>query len=109
MTTLAGTAGIFGSTDGTGPAAQFSGLNGVAVDGDGMVYVADSSNNTVRKITPLGVVTTVVGVPGSGGVALGVLSGSLNYPVGVAAMPGPSVSLVISTSGENAILRADLP
>ncbi|MDG1409183.1 MAG: alkyl hydroperoxide reductase, partial [Acidimicrobiales bacterium] len=52
VTTLAGTAGSFGSAVGRGPFARFSLPAGVAVDGDGNLYIADSNNHTVRKITP---------------------------------------------------------
>ncbi len=61
VTTLAGQAGSSGWTDGTGSAARFSGPSGVAVDGSGNVYVADSYNQSIRKVTPGGVVSTVAG------------------------------------------------
>ena len=64
VTTLAGTPGVIGSNDGTGPAAQFNSPLGVAVDGSGNVFVADTSNDTIRKITPGGVVTTFAGTAG---------------------------------------------
>ncbi len=67
VTTLAGSPGSFGSTDGAGNAARFYSPNGVAVDAAGTVYVADSSNYTIRKITPEGMVTTLAGSPGSMG------------------------------------------
>ncbi|GEM_PF-5051319 len=51
VTTLAGTAGVEGSTDGTGAAARFLFPNGLAVDGSGSLYVADTDNHTIRKIT----------------------------------------------------------
>src|SRR6266852_5393087 len=59
VTTLAGLAGITGSADGTGSAARFYFPFGVATDSSGNVYVADTDNSTVRKITPAGVVTTL--------------------------------------------------
>jgi sugar lactone lactonase YvrE len=79
VTTLAGTALASGSTDGTSATARFYQPNGVAVDRDGNVFVADSFNHTIRKITPAGVVTTVVGVAGKAGVELGTLPARLNF------------------------------
>ncbi len=65
--TLAGSAGLEGSTDGAGSAARFNRPFDVAVDQAGAVYVADEANHTVRKITTDGVVTTVAGLAGVDG------------------------------------------
>ena len=71
FTTLAGNPPSIGSADGTGSAARFSTPGGNAVDGAGNIYVADSGNKTIRKITPAGVVTTLAGLAGVSGVANG--------------------------------------
>ncbi len=83
VTTLAGS-GSAGSANGTGKAASFNGPNGVAVDDDGVVYVADFGNNLIRKITSAGVVTTLAG-SGSVGSDDGTgTAASFKYPNGVA-------------------------
>lgn len=60
VTTFAGT-GAIGNADGAGTAATFYHPAGVAVDAAGNVYVADTDNNLVRKITPAGVVSSLAG------------------------------------------------
>ncbi len=85
VTTFAGGAGVAGSADGTGTAARFNAPNGVAVDSSGNVYVSDSTNNLIRKITSAGVVTTLAGVVGVSGTQDGTGSGALfNHPTGLA-------------------------
>ncbi|HWH68601.1 MAG TPA: hypothetical protein VNT26_04415, partial [Candidatus Sulfotelmatobacter sp.] len=92
VSTVAGLAGNAGSGDGTGSAASFNSPYGVAVDVSGNVYVADTFNHVIRKITPAGVVSTLAGLAGSSGTANG--SGSVarfNYPYGVAVDAGGNV------------------
>ena len=64
VTTIAGSASAAGSADGNGASASFDAPSGVGVDSSGDVYVADSQNNTVRMITPSGLVSTVAGLAG---------------------------------------------
>jgi hypothetical protein len=66
VTTLAGLARSFGSADGTNTDARFLTPTGLGLDRSNNVYVADSGNNTIRKITPDGVVTTIAGKAGFG-------------------------------------------
>ncbi|MFC5048424.1 cadherin domain-containing protein [Aquimarina hainanensis] len=61
VSTLAGS--TRGASDGTGTNAQFSAPNGIAVDTQGDIYVADRNNHTIRKVTPTGEVTTLTGGP----------------------------------------------
>ncbi len=85
VTTLAGAAGTSGSTDGAGTAARFNRPSGVAVDGAGNIYVADQLNDTIRKITTAGVVTTLVGTAGMSGSADGMgAAARFSRPSGVA-------------------------
>jgi DNA-binding beta-propeller fold protein YncE len=88
-----------------GAAARFNFPSGVAVDGTGNVYVADFWNNTVRKVTPTGVVTTVVGVPGRSGTLPGPLPASLNAPWGVAVEPTTGDLFIVADA---AVLKVNL-
>jgi serine/threonine-protein kinase len=66
VTTVAGQAWVAGSTNGTGTAALFDAPFGITVDSCGNVYVGDTLNNMIRKITSGGVVTTLAGSPSRG-------------------------------------------
>ena len=68
VTTLAGLAGVTGSTDGVGAAALFNNPRDVAADGAGNLYVADLSNRVIRQVViSTGVVTTPIGTVGMAG------------------------------------------
>jgi sugar lactone lactonase YvrE len=85
VSTLAGAAGISGTTDGAGSTARFNGPEQVAVDRSGNVFVADCYNHAIRRITPQGVVSTYAGQPGLSGTADGAVSDAkFNFPTGVA-------------------------
>lgn len=92
VTTLAGTAGQTGSTDGTGTVALFNRPTGVTADLAGNIYVADHDNSTIRKITPAGVVTTLAGTAGQVGSADGTgTAAQFHNPVGLAVDPAGNV------------------
>lgn len=85
VTTLAGLAFDWSSADGTGSAARFNFPGGVAVDTATNLYVADTGNHTIRKVTPSRVVTTLAGLAGSPGSADGNGNAArFNYPSGIA-------------------------
>jgi hypothetical protein len=85
VTTIAGTPAEWGSTDGTGAAARFESPWGVTFDGVGNLYVADTGNSTIRKVTVAGVVTTLAGVAKMPGTADGSASTArFRTPWGVA-------------------------
>src|SRR6266536_5877346 len=85
VSTLAGLAGAYGSVDGVGGSARFNLPRGIALDGSGNVYVADGANNTIRKITPDRVVTTLAGLAGEPGSVDGNgRTARFNFPEGIA-------------------------
>jgi len=71
VTTLAGSPGQSGSSDGTNGTARFASPFGIAADGAGNLYVADFVNRLIRKVTSAGVVTTLAGSAGQSGSADG--------------------------------------
>ena len=104
VTTLGGTAGASGSTDGSGPAARFNRPSAMAVDGAGDVYVADTSNHTIRKVSRDGVVTTFAGVAGSSGTIDGPISSARFFsPAGLAI--DAAGSLFVTENSKNHIRR----
>ncbi|MGZ5441352.1 MAG: hypothetical protein ACXW4P_04610 [Thermoanaerobaculia bacterium] len=104
VTTLAGLAGVAGNADGTGSAARFEHFGGVATDSGGNVYVADTGNDTIRKITPAGVVTTLAGSAGVSGNADGTGSAArFENPSGLATDSGGNV--YVADTGNDTIRK----
>ncbi|HTF37029.1 MAG TPA: NHL repeat-containing protein [Blastocatellia bacterium] len=99
VTTFAGT-GLPGFNDGQAPGSAFDTPCGVAVDEDGNVFVADTGNHAVRKITAQGEVTTIAGGTGAGSQGGEV---RLNRPVGIGVTHDGF--LFISDEGSGKIVR----
>jgi sugar lactone lactonase YvrE len=74
VTLFAGQPGVRGLTDGTGTQTLFRYPEGITLDSKGSIYVTDSGNNVVRRITQEGIVTTLGGV---------FQTPSLNRPTGI--------------------------
>jgi uncharacterized protein (TIGR03437 family) len=96
LTTLAGsgTSPFFGGDGGPATAAQLYSPSGIAVDSNGNWYIADTSNNRVRMVTPTGVISTFAG---TGAAA------QLNAPSGIAI--DASNNLYIANTGNNDVLE----
>jgi len=105
VTTLAGTADMSGSADGTGAAARFHEPSGVAVDSAGNVYVADQLNSTLRKVTPTGSTTTIAGMARAAGILLGATP-RLAVPQGLVIVGD---SILLSDSNAILLLRHGAP
>lgn len=73
-----------GYKDGLGISASFNGINGLATDRTGNVYVGDAINNVVRKITPQGLVSTFAGNGTEGSDNGNAKNASFDGPEGVA-------------------------
>ncbi len=103
VSTLAGTAGVFGTTDGTGSAARFNFPVGITVDSAGNIYVADAKSFTIRKITAAGVTTTYAGAASQLGATDGpAASARFFLPYGVAADASGNVYVA---DGGNHVIR----
>lgn len=110
VTTLAGnTSGFSGHVDATGTSARFWDMEAVTGDANGNIYVAEYSNNDIRKITPAGVVTTIAGsLTGAGGNQDGNGTNALfNGPDGIIINAAGTI-LYIGDYGNNSIRKMDL-
>ncbi len=107
--TVAGRAGVEGSVDGRGAGARFASPSGLAVapDWGGYILVADAASSTIRRVSPVGAVTTVGGLaytPGSQDGAGG--AARFSNPAGIAITA--AAQLYVS-SGHSIVLGAGSP
>lgn len=106
VTTLAGH-GAAGYADGTGAEASFNGASGLAADAAGNLYVADTTNCTIRKIAPGGIVTTLAGRAGVRGAVDGIgANASFYFPGSVAV---DLAGTVYVSDAVNQVIRAITP
>ena len=104
VTTLAGD-GTPGLQNGAGNQARFNAPQGIAVDSDGNVYVADTGNSAVRKIDAAGTVTTVAG---DGSIGSNDSPGArFDGLVGIA-VEGQNIYVYLADSGNHRIRRLDV-
>ncbi len=107
VSTIAGLAGTYGSDDGPASAARFSNPGGVCITPDGSVFVTDVSNNTIRRISPAGEVSTLAGLAGAEGFSDGAgAAARFNYPYALVA--DPEGNLIVADS-INHLLRVVTP
>ncbi|MFY7886516.1 MAG: hypothetical protein ACOVOV_16905, partial [Dolichospermum sp.] len=105
VTTIAGFS-TFGFVDGIGNVARFRDPTGIAIDNSGNIYVADTGNHSVRKITSTGVVTTIAGSSTFGFVDGSLAQSRFNNPKGITL--DSSGNIYVSDSGNNRIRKITL-
>jgi streptogramin lyase len=99
VSTVAGVAGSSGHADGKGAEAKFNNPVGISCAADGSMWVADTSNQCIRRIAQDGTVSTVAGVPGSRGHADGKgEEAKFNGPTGISCAADGSMWVVDQTN-----------
>jgi mucin-19 len=106
VSTLAGSAGQAGASDGVGAQARFSSPGDLVIARDGSLYIADPGNAGIRKMAPDGTVRTFIHASGSD-LPSGIQTAPFGRPTAMAL--GPGGQLYIADDAENVVLRAILP
>jgi len=106
VTTIAGQTLSIGDS-GAATLARLTNPGGTAVDAAGNLYIADTGQNRIRKVTPSGTITTVAGTGATGGGGNGgaATAATLNSPYAVAV--DKAGNLFIADAGSNAVRRVD--
>ncbi|MBI5799295.1 MAG: hypothetical protein HZA92_01030 [Verrucomicrobia bacterium] len=117
VTTLAGLLGTPGAADGSGSDARFDSPTGLALGPDGALYVSDTGNHTIRRVTTNGLVTTLAGSAGTADYIDGpATSARFNQPLGLVVAPDGTVFVadsgnhlirVIATNGTVSVLAGN--
>jgi sugar lactone lactonase YvrE len=106
VVTIAGSPGLWGNADGSGKAARFFSPQGLCVGTDGNLFIADTLNHTIRRMTPAGVVTTYSGNSAEAGIVTGPrLAARYHEPTDIE--PHPTGGFVICDSLSNSLFRSD--
>ena len=105
VTTIAGAAGVWGTNDGIGSSARFNGPVGLALDSNGNLFVSDSNNHTIRKITPAHEVTTFAGTPLETGFIDGASRGAKLFQPAELAFDPNHAALYVADSMNHAIRK----
>ena len=106
FTNFVGQPSVEGWLDGTGNAGRLHIPHSVALDGAGNLFVADTFNHAIRRVTPAGVMTTIAGSPSNKGYGDGVgyaEAASFNSPVGVGS--DAAGNLYVADNGNQTIRR----
>ncbi len=102
VSTVAGS-GSSGDTDAVGTNASFSYPSGIAIDSSDNLFVTDTTNNKIRKITPAGVVSTIAGGDSNGSTDAVGTDASFNFPSGIAI--DSNNNLFVTDAGNNKIRK----
>jgi sugar lactone lactonase YvrE len=100
--TLAGAVRVPGSADGAGTDARFQFPHGIAVGPGGDIFVADTGNSTIRRVTATGVVTTVAGLARHGGTTDGP-GADARFATPYAVAVGPDGTVFVADTGNHTI------